>query len=215
MTSYRIKRVFPRQNGNNLNRLTTLSNVVMPPINDQDVVNTIFEIVEKIQEISNKLNKYFGKKVNVQIMFGQNFTTFNPFCCLFVFQVIFTILTAFICLTVQLFYLINHIRNGFPTNKSVLASIASCSLISMHVLELWAIFFSGHKIKEMWSTLVKTIQDTKRKYDSDEVFKSRIDELVNTMVFTRVELRAAGFFPLDLSVVTSVRCITYINYYNY
>lgn len=75
----------------------------------------------------------------------------------------------------------------------------------MHVLELWAIFFSGHKIKEMWSTLVKTIQDTKRKYDSDEVFKSRIDELVNTMVFTRVELRAAGFFPLDLSVVTSVR----------
>ncbi|CAO1440990.1 unnamed protein product, partial [Diamesa serratosioi] len=180
MTSYRIKRVFPRQNGNNLNRLTTLSNVVMPPINDQDVVNTIFEIVEKFQEISNKLNKYFGKKV------------------------IFTILTAFICLTVQLFYLINHIRHGFPTNKSVLASIGSCSLISMHVLELWAIFFSGHKIKEMWSSLVKTIQDTKRKYDSDEVFKSRIDELVNTMVFTRVELRAAGFFPLDLSVVTSI-----------
>lgn len=210
MTSYRIKRVFPRQNGNNLNRLTTLSNVVMPPINDQDVVNIIFEIVEKFQEISNKLNKYFGKKVNVQIMFDK---ILNP-CLLFVFvfQVIFTILTAFICLTVQLFYLINHIRHGFPTNKSVLASIASCSLISMHVLELWAIFFSGHKIKEMWSTLVKTIQDTKRKYDSDEVFKSRIDELVNTMVFTRVELRAAGFFPLDLSVVTSVRCITYINY---
>lgn len=70
MTNYRIKRVFPRQNGNNLNRLTTLSNVIMPPINDQDVVNTIFEIVEKFQEISNKLNKYFGKKVNVQIMFG-------------------------------------------------------------------------------------------------------------------------------------------------
>ena len=67
MTSYRIKRVFPRQNGSNLNRLTTLSNVVMPPINDQDVVNTIFEIVEKFQDISNKLNKYFGKKVNVQI----------------------------------------------------------------------------------------------------------------------------------------------------
>ena len=72
MTSYRIKRVFPRQNANNLNRLTTLSNVIMPPINDQDVVNTIFEIVEKFQEISNKLNKYFGKKVNVQIMFDQN-----------------------------------------------------------------------------------------------------------------------------------------------
>lgn len=120
-------------------------------------------------------------------------------------------MTAFICLTVQLFYLINHIQHGFPTNKSVLASIASCSLISLHVLELWVIFFSGHKIKEMWNILVKTIQDTKRKYDSDEVFKSRIDELVNTMVFTRVELKAAGFFPLDLSVVTSVRCIAYNN----
>lgn len=88
MTSYRIKRVFPRHNGSNMNRLTSLSNVVMPPINDQDVVNTIFEIVEKFQDISNKLNKYFGKKVNVQIMFWFKFydITYNPFCVCFCFH---------------------------------------------------------------------------------------------------------------------------------
>lgn len=118
---------------------------------------------------------------------------------------IFTILSAFICLTVQLFYLINHIRHGFHTERAILYSAASCSLIFTHILELWTIFISGHQVKDMWNTLIKRIQSTKRKFvQSDDKLKARIDELVSIMVFTRVEMKAAGLFNIDLSVITSV-----------
>lgn len=39
---------------------------------------------------------------------------------------------------------------------------------------------------------------------TDETLKARIDELVSIMVFTRVEMKAAGLFNIDLSVITSV-----------
>jgi len=118
--------------------------------------------------------------------------------------VIFTILSAFICLTVQLFYLINNIRRGFPNDKSVLAATASCSLIFTHIMEIWIIFISGHRVKDSWSSLIKQVQSVKRRYVGDENFKVRIDELVSIMIFTRVELKAAGLFNIDLSVITSV-----------
>jgi gustatory receptor len=118
--------------------------------------------------------------------------------------VIFTILTAFICLTVQLFYLINNIRHGFQSDKSVLAAAASCSLIFTHILELWVIFISGHRVKDMWTGLIKRVQFTKRQFAADEKFKAQIDELVSIMVFTRIEMKAAGLFNIDLSVITSV-----------
>lgn len=121
-------------------------------------------------------------------------------------QVIFTILSAFICLTVQLFYLINNIRHGFQSSKSVLGAAASCSLIFTHVLELWVIFISGHRVKDMWTALIKQVQETKRRFSADERFKSQIDELVSIMVFTRIEMKAAGLFNIDLSVITSVSC---------
>lgn len=57
----------------------------------------------------------------------------------------------------------------------------------------------------MWNTLIKRIQGTKRKFImTDETLKARIDELVSIMVFTRVEMKAAGLFNVDLSVITSV-----------
>lgn len=117
---------------------------------------------------------------------------------------IFTLLTAFICLTVQLFYPINNIRHDFQSEKSVLAAAASCSLIFTHILELWVIFISGHRVKDMWSNLIKRVQEAKRKFTSDEKFKAQIDELVSIMVFTRIEMKAAGLFNIDLSVITSV-----------
>lgn len=119
-------------------------------------------------------------------------------------QVIFTILSAFICLTVQLFYLINHIRHGFNGEHSILHSTACCSLIFTHILELWAIFISGHQVKDMWNILIKRIQSTKRNFATDEDLKMRIDELISIMIFTKVEMKAAGLFNIDLSVITSV-----------
>lgn len=56
----------------------------------------------------------------------------------------------------------------------------------------------------MWSALIKRVQDSKRKFAADEKFKAQIDELVSIMVFTRVEMKAAGLFNIDLSVITSV-----------
>jgi gustatory receptor len=119
-------------------------------------------------------------------------------------QVIFTILSAFICLTIQLFYLINNIRHGFRNERAVLSSAASCSLIFTHVLELWVIFISGHRVKDMWNLLIKRIQSTKRRFANDDTFKAKIDELVSIMVFCKVEMKAAGLFNIDLSVITSV-----------
>jgi gustatory receptor len=114
------------------------------------------------------------------------------------------VLSAFICLTVQLFYLINNIRRGFKTPDSILASAASCSLIFTHILELWVIFVSGHRVKDMWNILIKRIQGMKRRFAGDAMFKDKIDELISIMMFTKVEMRAAGFFDIDLSVITSV-----------
>lgn len=70
------------------------------------------------------------------------------------------------------------------------------------------IFISGHRVKDMWSLLIKRVQDAKRKYVADEKFKAQIDELVSIMVFTRVEMKAAGLFNIDLSVITSVSADT-------
>lgn len=117
---------------------------------------------------------------------------------------IFTILTAFICLTVQLFYLINNIRLGFRNKHAVWQGASSCSLIFTHILELLVIFISGHRVKDTWSALIKRMQDVKRKTSSDEKVKAQVDELVSIMVYTRVEMKAAGLFNIDLSVITSV-----------
>ena len=56
----------------------------------------------------------------------------------------------------------------------------------------------------MWSVLIKRVQNSKRKFATNEKFKAQIDELVSIMVFTRIEIKAAGLFNIDLSVITSV-----------
>lgn len=81
----------------------------------------------------------------------------------------------------------------------MLAAAASCSLIFTHVLELWVIFISGHRVKDMWSDLIKRVQETKRKFAANERFKAQIDELVSIMVFTRIEMKAAGLFNRPVS----------------
>lgn len=181
---------------NELKRVNARPIIVMP-CNSAEVVENVHEIVEKLQLICCQMNSYFGKKVRREFAMASTTTRFP-------LQVIFTLLSAFICLTVQLFYLINNIRQGFPSEKSMLAAAASCSLIFTHVLELWVIFIGGHRVKDMWSDVIKRVQETKRKFAADERFKAQIDELVSIMVFTRIEMKAAGLFNIDLSVITSV-----------
>jgi gustatory receptor len=179
----------------NVMKLQTSAKDVLP-IKAHEVIDQIYDIVEILQEICSKLNSFFGKKVKGVLDYLSTNKS-SP-------QVIFTVLTAFICLTVQLFYIINHIRHSFQSNKSIISAAASCSLIFTHILELWVIFISGHRVKDMWSMLIKRVQNSKRKFASNERFKAQIDELVSIMVFTRIEIKAAGLFNIDLSVITSV-----------
>lgn len=186
----------------NLAPTSICANIIIPSATKADIIENIYDVVEIIQKICTKMNSYFGKKVKKPYS-----TIFQKWCShkrkLFM-QVIFTILSAFICLTVQLFYLINNIRHSFQTENAVLSSAASCSLIFTHILELWIIFISGHRVKDMWNALIKRVQSTKRRFAVDEAFRARIDELISIMMFTRVEMKAAGLFNIDLSVITSV-----------
>ncbi|KAG5673017.1 hypothetical protein PVAND_003095 [Polypedilum vanderplanki] len=180
ITELNVEKSLNTKNSSEIRSLNILTAVIVPSTTISEILDNLYEVVEIIQKICSKMNSYFGKKV------------------------IFTVLSAFICLTVQLFYLINNIRNGFQTKLNILASVASCSLIFTHILELWVIFISGHRVKDMWNVLIKRIQGTKRRFASDEIFKAKIDELISIMVLTKVEMRAAGFFNIDLSVITSI-----------
>lgn len=196
------RKAIPTKEFKDSRRVSTLTNINLPSLDNAETIENIYDIVEKLQIICSKMNSYFGKKVCLELRRRVKQTNLKK---INIPQVIFTILTAFICLTVQLFYIINNIRHGFQSENSVLASAASCSLIFTHVLELWIIFISGNRVKDMWTALINRLQSAKRRFVRDEIFKTRIDELVSIMVFTRVELKAAGLFPVDLSVVTSVR----------
>lgn len=113
-------------------------------------------------------------------------------------------LTAFVCLCVQFFYIIHHVRSSLRYENSQIYFLASCSLIFTHILEYTIILNQGHKIKRQWNKLLKTLQSSKRKYYSDESFKLKIDDLMKSLQHFNITFHAAGLFPIDLTVVTSV-----------
>lgn len=51
---------------------------------------------------------------------------------------------------------------------------------------------------------MKTLQNTKRKYLSDHNFQIIIDDLMKALQQFNMTFHAAGLFPIDLTVVTSV-----------
>ena len=174
-------------------------------VDSPKVFENIYDVIETLQKICSNMNSYFGKKVTKQTNEIEKVFSFFTLTGLLIFsQVIFTILTAFICITAQLYRLINNIRQGLKQNRAIWNAAASFSLIITHIVELWAIFSSGHRVKETWSSLVERLHESKRKFGPDEKFKVQIDDLVSIMIFTRVEMKAAGLFNIDLSVITSV-----------
>jgi hypothetical protein len=116
-------------------------------------------------------------------------------------------LAAFICLCVQFFYIIGHVRTGFRILNSEIYFLASCSLIFTHSLEYSIVLNQGHKMKRTWNELLKTIQSIKRKYSNDELLKTKIDDLMKTLKLYNIQFHAAGLFPVDLTIVTSVSLI--------
>ena len=90
------------------------------------VYEQIDEILHSIQEllkISVKIDQYFGRQI---------------LCCL---------TSGFVCITVQLYYMINNMRFGFEGIEQIL-TVCSCILITIHFIEFSSILMAGDKVKK-------------------------------------------------------------------
>lgn len=66
-------------------------------------------------------------------------------------QTLFAMLSGFVCVTVQSYYLIMHLRVGLGEGEQILA-LCSCSLLALHLVEFGAILTAGEKVKtEVWN----------------------------------------------------------------
>uniref|UniRef100_A0A182NRD2 Gustatory receptor n=1 Tax=Anopheles dirus TaxID=7168 RepID=A0A182NRD2_9DIPT len=162
-----------------LNRLTTLATIKIRAISPHDSIQHIREVVELLQELSVKINHCFGK------------------------QAIFSLLSAFTCVTVQLYYMLNHIKSGFTAPRSEIYALASCSLLFLHGIEFWALFTSGENVRLKWKKVINFLFFMKSK-SSDDDFRSKVDDLISFMVTNPLEFNAYGLFPIDLSVLTGI-----------
>uniref|UniRef100_A0A182JA38 Gustatory receptor n=1 Tax=Anopheles atroparvus TaxID=41427 RepID=A0A182JA38_ANOAO len=192
-----------------LNRLTTLANIKIRAISPLDSIQHIREVVELLQELAVKINHCFGK------------------------QAIFSLLSAFTCVTVQLYYMLNHIKSGFTAPRSEIYALASCSLLFLHGIEFWALFTSGEHVRLKWKKVVNFLFFMKSKSTDDDfrsksrtlicvfpvsstmvpplpairgpAFRDQADDLISFMMSNPLEFNAYGLFPIDLSVLTGVR----------
>ncbi|KXJ72218.1 hypothetical protein RP20_CCG018578 [Aedes albopictus] len=162
-----------------LNRVTTVGNIKIRPISPLETLHNTREVVEHLQELAAKINDCFGK------------------------QAIFSLLSAFICVTVQLYYMLNHIKSGFTNNRTEIYALAACSMLFLHGVEFWALFTSGENVRLKWKNLINYVFFMKSKSNDDE-FRSRADDLVSFMTTNPLEFSAYGLFPIDLSVVSGI-----------
>ncbi|XP_053670857.1 uncharacterized protein LOC128721158 [Anopheles nili] len=165
--------------GSKLNRLTTLATIKIRAISPLDSIQHIREVVELLQDLSVKINQCFGK------------------------QAIFSLLSAFTCVTVQLYYMLNHIKSGFMVYRSEIYALSSCSLLFLHGIEFWSLFTSGEHVRLKWKKVINFLFFMKSKSTDDE-FRSKVDDLISFMVTNPLEFSAYGLFPIDLSVLTGI-----------
>lgn len=95
----------------------------IPKSEIHDTVDVVLQQVQLLMEVSLKINQYYGR------------------------QILFALTSAFICITVQLYYLIIHMRSGFVGIEQVLA-FCSCILIMIHFVEFAVILMAGDKVKK-------------------------------------------------------------------
>lgn len=87
-----------------------------------ETVDIILDQIRSLLDISVKINQYFGR------------------------QLLFALSSAFICITVQLYYLIMHMRFGFEEAVRIFA-FCSCVLIAIHIIEFGVILLPSDKVK--------------------------------------------------------------------
>ncbi|XP_053690865.1 gustatory and pheromone receptor 32a-like [Sabethes cyaneus] len=144
-----------------------------------DTLEGIHQMVEHLQQLANNINDCFGK------------------------QAIFSLLSAFICITVQLYYLLNLIRFGFATPGAAFYCLASISLLLLHGIEFYALVTNGDLARVHWRRLMNCLFVAKAKSD-EENFRAKMDDLIAFMGCNIPEFHAFGLFPIDLSVLTGI-----------
>ncbi|EDS26201.1 conserved hypothetical protein [Culex quinquefasciatus] len=162
-----------------LNRITTLGTIKIRPISAADAIQNIREVVEHLQDLSIKINDCYGK------------------------QAIFSLLSAFICVTVQLYYMLNHIKSGFSQSRSEIYALAACSMLFLHGVEFWSLFTSGENVRGEWKKVINYLYFMKSKSNEEE-FRSKADDLISFMTANPLEFNAYGLFPIDLSVISGI-----------
>lgn len=129
----------------------SISSVKMVPStsNVNNILENIELLIDNLQDISEKINNYFGT------------------------QIMFNLISGFVCITIQLYYVINNAKSGFVIEGSDIFVTASLSLVALHALEYWSIFSSGNLIKNKWSQILMSFQAIKIKA-VDESIKNKV-----------------------------------------
>ncbi|XP_055692328.1 putative gustatory receptor 28a [Lutzomyia longipalpis] len=139
----------------------------------------VADIVGILHNLCDRVNLYFGK------------------------QLILTFLSAFICVIVQMHYIINHIRHGFAmTDAEILVSF-SLALVTMHAIEFWTVLHGGEMAKVKWNETMVVLTQA-RGNSSDDKLRSKINDILATMKVKKLEFHAFNFFTVDLSLLTAM-----------
>ncbi|XP_058446460.1 putative gustatory receptor 2a [Malaya genurostris] len=175
---------FSNQDPPSYRKLTPVAPVVgsmvkVRPMLSSDTIETVGQVTVHLQQLATKINDCFGK------------------------QAIFSLLSAFISITVQLYYLLNQIRTEFAYQGAVLHGLAAGSILVLHGLEFWVLFTSGEKVRHKWRKLINCVFLAKAK-SSDSEYRAKLDDLIAFMTCNVPEFHAYGFFPIDFSVLTGM-----------
>lgn len=90
---------------------------------DDKWLQILDSVIDKIQDISESLDKHYGKIV------------------------LFALLSSFVCITAQVYYLINICRKFSSFKNPEISMSVSCILVTLHIVEMGVMFPLGSKIK--------------------------------------------------------------------
>lgn len=100
-----------------------IDNLRFPKSNIIDTIDDVLQHILRLMGISLQINHYYGR------------------------QILFSLVAGLICITVQFYFLIIHLRFGFVGVEQVWA-FCSCILILLHVIEFGSILVAGEKVKK-------------------------------------------------------------------
>lgn len=140
---------------------------------------TLREVIGTLQTLVDMINAYFGQ------------------------QLVMNLMSAFVCITVQLHYTIRLIRYPVKPEGADLIITFNSTLIAMHTLEILVIFACGDRAKVKWNELITEVQRMRQQM-TDEEARVQLFDVINTMCYKRVEFHGCNLFTIDLSVITGV-----------